>query len=992
MLLTFVFVMIFSIFYFSFDVSSFKSLVESEFKQRLDATSFKVDALSLAWRGGPVVQFEKISLDSPSLSIDSADVQLSYPFFQALMGDCAPALNLSGGTVKVNVSNPQASKTGSAAHIHLKDMNLVLLLNKDEYIFQHVAADISSDMSEIWFKADGIDLTLEMNEDKQPQYLRLRLNGFSQFPATWATYISNINSLDIVISQTAQQSWQWQTNVQADKGEIHIPQAHMTIPVSSLLAEGNVVLDNHGKNKLERFEIHKLHWEDGENFADFVLNWKNEHLNVRVEDGSTTMPMLWSWLWMLGGDSWHQWLNSMQYGRLDGVKATLDLDWQDPLHGAPTIENFKQMAYHVTTHTQGADIALGLKGDFLYQIDADIEVDQHQLSSQIHSAILKDDIGTVSGDYTIAWKTREMDIQAQGAVDVGKLHTWLAPASAKELHWGKAPAIADMHMVWQVSQSAPSMARVSLKPTKSSWKIRPQGVALVLSDGEAVWDLDKGLNLNQMQVKSPWFKGKVDMFLDKRAGWALKDLNLAGFSSLADLTETFSLPIIQPEGETSFVIKYGQEQWSGHLDFTQNDWESFAGFDKQGTEALQITFSGQPTSSALLPINITQLVSHKEDFNIDGSVWIDEKKIDFQFANIKTPALQGDVRLLMPLDVHVPWGIEAKVRYLNKTLLAKYFQDNHQDSNAHARPWSVYADAHLVEWGKMKAEDVHLQFSSDKQSVGKFTAAKFNAGNTELTHATASFTMLEHGKFDLHRLEADGSDQHIIVSGSVKPHGGVLDWQGMVLMNGKFGTLMKQAELDKLFQEGDMSALFLGSGSFKEGEPWWRGMQGELRMKVNDGRIIQGGTLTHLLAAISLIDLPKYFIFQRGDIVGEGLLYKQLQIEAGFKEEQLNMHKLKLVSSAIDASGQGTINVDTGELDLLLVARPWQNIEAMIGGIPFLGQLLTGEDKSLLRKIYRIHGPASDATVDEVRPEDANLPASGFLEELFSLPGQWFGD
>jgi len=42
-----------------------------------------------------------------------------------------------------------------------------------------------------------------------------------------------------------------------------------------------------------------------------------------------------------------------------------------------------------------------------------------------------------------------------------------------------------------------------------------------------------------------------------------------------------------------------------------------------------------------------------------------------------------------------------------------------------------------------------------------------------------------------------------------------------------------------------------------------------------------------------------------------------------------------------------------------------------------------------LRKVYRIHGPASDAQVDEVQPEDVGLPKSGYLEDLFS-PGQWF--
>jgi uncharacterized protein YhdP len=155
---------------------------------------------------------------------------------------------------------------------------------------------------------------------------------------------------------------------------------------------------------------------------------------------------------------------------------------------------------------------------------------------------------------------------------------------------------------------------------------------------------------------------------------------------------------------------------------------------------------------------------------------------------------------------------------------------------------------------------------------------------------------------------------------------------------------------------------------------------------------MEGGTLTHLLAAISLVDLPKYFVFQRGDIVGEGLFYDKLQIEADFNAEELNIRQLALTSSALDAGGTGKVDLATGDLDILLIARPWQNIEAIIGSIPVLGHVLAGEDKSFLRKVYRIHGPASDAAVDELTPEDAGLPQSGLLETLFSLPSRWFGD
>jgi uncharacterized protein YhdP len=166
-------------------------------------------------------------------------------------------------------------------------------------------------------------------------------------------------------------------------------------------------------------------------------------------------------------------------------------------------------------------------------------------------------------------------------------------------------------------------------------------------------------------------------------------------------------------------------------------------------------------------------------------------------------------------------------------------------------------------------------------------------------------------------------------------------------------------------------------------------MKGGFKLRVNDGRVMEGGTLTHLLAAISLVDLPKYLILDRGDVVGKGLLYDKMQIEGEFTNNKLNINQLAFLSSALDAGGKGEVDLATGNLDMILVARPWQNIESFIGAIPLLGRVLTGEDKSLLRKVYHIHGPASNATVDEITPEEAGLPKGGYLEDLFT-PSKWF--
>jgi len=714
------------------------------------------------------------------------------------------------------------------------------------------------------------------------------------------------------------------------------------------------------------------------------------------------MPMLWSWLWGVSeGDAWYRWLSSMQYGRLSDVRATLSLPWAKPLPSSPTAQDLAQLSYHVLTHVEGADINLGSNDKFLLATDAYLEIDQNHLTADIRSADLGKNLGRLHGDYTISWHDLLMRVQAKGVVDVGGLHAWFDDEVASSLAWDRAAAYANVEMLWNANESSPQQMLLTLKP-KGVWHMQPKGVALSLHDGVAILDLQRGLKVQDMRFISPWFEGDMAMFMANKQGeWSLKDLQVDASTSLVQLTEQFSLPITQPQGETQLKIDYQQGHWKGSLDFTQNDWLSFFGYDKQGKEALAISFSGVSAEQSLLPIHIEQWRTGHDDFQLQGSMDFTEENVDILFQAIETPYYYGDLRLLLPWDEAFAWGVEVNAGYVNKNIVAAYFKDektseetNGKDRQQAAKQaWTLYADIEWLAWDESFAEQVKVEYRVDQESSLNLSAANLHSGDADLQQVKASLAILTDGKVELKLFEAEGSGQHLMISGAVEPlNSGLLKWQGMVLMGGEFGTLMHQAELDKLFQQGEMAALFLGHGEFEVGQPWWRGMEGRFRLRVDDGRIMQGGTLVRLLAAISLVDWPKYFIFQRDDVVGEGLLYDRLQLEADFVNEKLHINQLAFQSSALDAGGRGEVDLASGDMDILLIARPWQNIEAILGSIPLLGDILTGKDKSLLRKIYRIHGPASDAQVDELEPQDIGLPSSGLLETLFSLPGQWFGE
>ncbi len=974
-------------------VEDFKPYVESRLKKVLHTESVHLSHLRLAWQAGPVIDLGKVDIQTASFSLQQASVQLAYPIYYPFVGRFAPEVVVEHGDVSINLDAKSEQHTAMPdIQLSLRHVALHWAYRYERQTLRDVSLYVQPHGRNTLLQAPGVHAQLVFGRDGVLRLADVTIEDFSGFPQTWLRYVQGVSKAHVLVQKQGKHTWQWQANMQAKQGLVQVEQVHLRIPFSQFYGQGDIRLASGESLALERFSATTLRWRSDEGFADASMRWQDGKLVLEVADGATDMRNLWSWLWMLDeGEDWHAWLSAMHQGKATHAKGSLSLPWATPLASGLDTAMFSQLEFQVTAKAQGADIALGIAGDYLYGVDAEVEVDERGLRATIHHADLNHGVAQVHGDYHIAWDSLLMTIDAQGMGDVGKLHTWLDPESAADLHWGKAPAKAKVHMQWYANQTEPTVTTVALQPYQP-WHLQLAGIDAVVQQGMATWDYQKGLSLTDMQVETPWFSGKLALFLDKQQDWALDSLSFTGQSSLATLTDDFMLPIVKPQGYAGIKLMFAKHQWHGVIDLSQNTWQDFIGFHKPKHDRLRITLAGT-SGKKTFPIRFHQMRVQHPGFAVRGGLVINQDKLDFDFQRIQTAQVDGRMRLLMPLDTNQAWGIEAESTYLDHRILHPYLDDislDQPDTPSSTRPWHIFAKADTLRWDKSVLRGVKLKLASDQQMTGEFEASSAHIGASHFKRIQASFTVQAHGKLDVHQLKAEGADQSIVVSGTVMPQrDGVLQWQGLALMSGKFGTLMKQAELDKLFQEGDMHSLFIGKGAFKQGEPWWREVQGSLRLRIDDGRLMEGGTLTHLLAAISLVDLPKYLIFDRGDVVGKGLFYDKLQLEAAIDGHVLNIRQLSLQSSALAAGGRGKVSLDSGDLDIVLVVRPWQNAEVLIGYIPLLGDILTGEDKSILRKVYRIHGPASDAQVDEVDPEEVGLPKAGYLEDLFS-PDKWF--
>ncbi len=130
---------------------------------------------------------------------------------------------------------------------------------------------------------------------------------------------------------------------------------------------------------------------------------------------------------------------------------------------------------------------------------------------------------------------------------------------------------------------------------------------------------------------------------------------------------------------------------------------------------------------------------------------------------------------------------------------------------------------------------------------------------------------------------------------------------------------------------------------------------------------------------------------QRKDLSGPGIMYERLQMEAIMQNQEIHIRNVAMRSSAFDLVGHGSMDIARRGIDIYLVARPLQNLDALLAKVPLLRDILGGASHSLMRKVYHMHGLFTDAEVESVDPETAGLASKGLIEHLLSLPNDWFG-
>jgi len=970
------------------DINQLRPDIESYLKQEMQLRDVELGRLSWYWAWNVGIKSDRCSFrnQDDSLMVSNAQLSVQLSTWRLLFGTVSPyKIHLAHGHLGLNLGGQGGDGHGQMpGRLLMDDMTVAWRFHQYQGEVQRFGMDFDGSGRRLVARLPGASLQATWNETLLPERVKLEFSDMAWLPQPWRAYVEGEPSGRLVATRLGGKRWLLQGDAQGAAVAWVIAQGPFRLPFDEVHAEATLHLGSTGE--VSRLELMSLQWRNGGDMAEAAGQWHLGLLEIDATAPHLQMPMLWSWLQGMGDAEWLQWLGRMHEGEASAIKAKLQLPWMQPGRAWPTEQELASMRYHVSGRVKDVDIALGLKEPSIRHLQGAVDLDEKMLRAEFVNAELPYGIGAGRMTLAMPWESTVLDLTGEGQADVGKLHAWLDPEGAEKVQWKSAPAHAAFTLKWQPKEQQPRMVEVRLKPT-GGWQVAPNQLPLAINGGTLLWSLEQGLHAEGLHVRGELMEGELSFQAqhDPDQGWRVSDLQAKLGGDFARIVRHFQLPVSKPSGSYGLQFTYKGE-WQSRLDLSAAAWQNLLGQAKSAGVAMEVHSQGR-LDMENRHLDISRVECLGEGFQLEGSGELSAAGLKVVLSRLQTPAFDGAISVQAPFGED-PWEMDVEAVRVERKALPQQLPETKALA---AKPWSLRAKVGKFIWDDAQMQDVQINLASKEGSVGVFKAAGANIGAIKVKDVSAVFTLPGRGEVDLRHFAAAMGSQRVMLSAWLAPNPeGGMHWRGFAEMEGDFGLTMHRTGMTDLFSGGRMRALFSGEGELLREQPWWQGLDGRLRLRVDDGQVLAGGTLTKFLSAISLADLPKLLLGQRKDLQQEGLFFKRMQVEATLHGQTFNIKKLAIRSPAMDMAGHGVMNLENSEIDLLMVVRPFQNLDAMLAKVPLARDLFGGAAHSFLRKAYHLFGTVADAKVEEISPQAAGLASPGLIESLLSLPEQWF--
>lgn len=979
---------------FAPDLKTVRPEIETFLKTELELKALNLGALSWYWAGSLGLKADASSFTNRdgSFAVRDSRITVQISTLELLSGRLTPSgIRLTGGVIDVDVNFDNRSEYRDLpALVTLEDTELGWRYGEYSGRLEHFTLLLDVEDRLLRARVPGAHVSIQMGEQNVPEQVDISFSNLNWMPQMWRDLFGGSMTGEVTLKQRDSKSWMLNLALASNEGSPVTYSALNTKWAFDSLKGELLLIGGATEALFDQLRSESLEWSLGKNLVRASCEWREGRFALTAISPHVEMPLIWNGLRPLEDDkAWHKWLASMQGGIATDARAELSFSWAKPWKAVPDSSEWDSLQYHVTTHVNDADIALGLDQDKAVHTEADVELDQTGLKAIILSTELPYQVGNAKGGLAVFWDNLLLDIHGTSMADAGRLHAWLDAGEAAQIDWQEAAANAEFSIKWMPEEDLPRSATLHLKPV-TPWSLKVKDVPIKVSSGDVTWQLHEGISFNRLLWSTPHLSGESDLVAkrDEKGVWKVKSMESYAQGELAQLAGHFHLPVESPAGTLHTSLKF-DGRWHGGVDLKQASWSNLLGTKKAIGDSFGITYQGRSVEKRGVAVLLMDQISCRDQLlRLRGNGELSPSGLRLNLERLESASFSGGLSIIAPFGL-APWELNVYADYLNRGALPTTLP---RSTELHQKSWVLRAELKEFLWDDARIEGATIHLASALNSTGVLKAKILQTGDLALNDVAAVFSMPGEGKIDLRSFEAGLNDLRLKLSATLtpgKPSG--MYWRGFAELEGNFGNMMKRAALSNLFEDGDMHVLFSGQGEFLREQPWWKGLDGRLRLRVDDGRVMKGGTLSKFLAAVSIADLPALFFGGREDLTKPGLGYKRLQMEAILNGKDVKIHQLAMRSSAMDVAGQGSMDIEKANIDLTLVIRPFQNLDALLSKVPLIRDMFGGAAHSLIRKVYRMHGPIANAEVKQVSTSEAGLSDPGMVEQLLSLPDQWFG-
>jgi len=843
------------------DLKTARPEIEAFLKQELELKELSLGELSWYWAGSLGIKADTSSLSNrdASLIVRDSRITVRISTMELLSGRFVPAeIRLSGGAIDVVVdAESHSDHRGIPALVTLEDTELSWRYGDHSGRLNHFTLLFDAEEQSLHARVPGARISIQMGDQRFPKRVEAKFSNLDWMPEVWRGHFDGSMAGEVSFEQTRAKHWDLDFALTSSEASPFLFSILDTRWKFDSLKGKSVLKSGAGEELFEQVVLEPLELRSGESLVRARVEWKAGQFMLSATSSHVGMPLVWNGLRPLDDDrAWHAWLASMQGGVASDARAELAFAWATPWKGVPASSEWDSLQYHVTAHVEDADIFLGTGQDAAIHTEADVELDQTGLKAIVNSTELPHAIGLAKGGLSISWDSLLLEINGTAEADTGRLHAWLDADEADQISWSAATAAAEFSIKWLPKEDFPRSAILHLRPL-TPWFLEVKNISFEVPSGEVVWELDEGIRFNKLLWTTAHLSGKADLFAKRgeSGGWKIVSMEAHAEGPLSRLVGHFHLPIESAAGTLYTSLKF-DGRWYGDINLKQASWSNLLGTEKAVGDSLNIIYQGKSVEKQGAPtFLIEKVVCRDQLLRLRGDGELSASGLRLNLKRLESASFSGELVIFAPFGSD-PWELDVNADYLNRNALPATLP---RSAELRQKPWALRAELKEFLWDDARIEGATIRLASALNSTGVLKAKILQTGTVTLSNVAAVFSMPGEGKIDLRSFEAGLGDLDLKLSATLIPGtpSGML-WRGFAKLEGNFGEMMKQAGSPNLFENGDMHVLFSGRGELLRKQPWWQGLDGRLRLRVDDGRLMKGGTLTKFLAATSIADLPAH--------------------------------------------------------------------------------------------------------------------------------------